>query len=51
MSKTTQITVDADKAAHLQKIGNLSVDTLKILADKAGKPGIEQKLKTYRHFI
>lgn len=45
------INVPEDKASYLLEISKLSVETLAILASKAGKPGIEQKLKTYQYLI
>lgn len=48
---TTSITVPNEKARYLEEIAKLSVESLRILATKAGKAGIEQKLKQYQHFI
>ncbi len=56
MSNTT-ITVSAEKAAYLKELDALTLDTLKILAQKAkGKSpqqlqNLESKLKTYQAFI
>jgi hypothetical protein len=53
----TTITVPEDKAAYLQALSSLTVDTLKILAGKAnGKTpeqlkALESKLKMYQAFI
>lgn len=51
MAQTKQLTVDAEKAAYIEKISKLSIESLKILAEKSEKPGIEGKLKTYAAFI
>lgn len=41
-----------DKQKHLDELKkNLSVESLKILAEKSRKPGIEQKLRQFKNFI
>ncbi len=45
------INVPSEKATYLLEISKLSVEALAILASKSGKPGIEQKLKTYQALI
>lgn len=42
---TISIDVPQDKAAHLQQIGALSAETLRLLAELSKKPGIESTLK------
>lgn len=49
--KQVQIEVSADKVEYLKQIAALTTDSLKILADKAKKPGIEGKLKMFQHMI
>lgn len=45
------IEVPRDKALYLRDISCLSPEALEILARKAKKPGIEQKLKQYEKWI
>lgn len=41
-----------DVVESVQKIvANLSVENLKLLAEKSSKPGINQKIQTYKKFM
>lgn len=51
LEQTVKLDVPADKAAQLNDLAKLSVEALNILAEKSKKPGIEQKLKKFRHLI
>lgn len=46
-----QISVDPAKAKYLEELARLSVESLKILAEKSKKPGIEAKLKQFQNFL
>jgi len=48
---TVKIDVPAGKAAQLNDLSKLSAETLSILAEKSKKPGIEDRLKKFKHFI
>lgn len=45
------VTCSPEKAEYLAQLASLSVESLRILAEKSRKPGIEQKLKNFQHFI
>ena len=51
MAQTKTLVVELSKADYLQTISNLNEESLKILADKSTKPGIEKKLKSMQHFF
>lgn len=48
---TCSVPCSPDKAQYLAQIAKLSTESLRILAEKSRKPGIESKLKTFEHFI
>lgn len=50
-STRTSVEVPSEKAEYLREISTMNVETLKILAAKSKKPGIEQKLKNWQHLI
>lgn len=51
MEQQQQIKVPADKATFLLELSKLSVESLRILAEKSKKPGIEKKLQTYQSLL
>lgn len=40
-----------EKGKYLSDLSNLSISTLKLLAEKSRKPGIEKKLEQYKNLI
>lgn len=46
-----EVKTTPDKVQYLQALANLNAESLKILAELAQKPGVEQKLKANQTLI